>query len=177
MCRLILSDHLSVHCNGHINNSVRVLILRILMCSVSLCLACWVSWLIFSGVRGFVSLRDLLDGPGLLFDSGTESTTYSFTARLPCDRRAAPLACKTPGGCQHLVVVLHVCLDTCLLKARLSQGLSSVWRSSVVVQVAGHPRPSLSGTGVPWVSCLDPPVCPRVRDDPEAKSKPVVVLG
>ena len=34
-------------------------------------------------VRGFVSLRDLLDGRGLLFDSGTESTTYSFTARLP----------------------------------------------------------------------------------------------
>ena len=40
----------------------------------------------------------------------------------------------------------------------------------------GHPRPSLSGTGVPWVSCLDPPVCVRVQDDPEAKSRPVVVL-
>ena len=35
------------------------------------------------------------------------------------------------------------------LKARLSQGLSSVWRSSVVEQVVGHPRPSLSGTGYP----------------------------
>ena len=38
------------------------------------------------------------------------------------------------------------------------------------------------GTGVPWVSCLDPPVCPRVQDDPEAKSQPfllwlLVVLG
>ena len=38
------------------------------------------------------------------------------------------------------------------------------------------------GTGVPCVSCLDPPVCPRVQDDPGAK-KPtllgvvVVVLG
>ena len=109
-------------------------------------------------MRGFVSLRDLLDGPGLLFDSGTESTTYSFTARLPYDRRAAPPPCKIPGDCQHLVVV------------RLSQGLSSVWRSSVVKQVVGHPRPSLSGTGVPWV-------CPRVQDDPEAKSQPVVVSG
>ena len=39
-------------------------------------------------------------------------------------------------------------------------------------QVVGHPRPSLSGTGVPWVSCLDPPVCLRVQDDPEAKSNP-----
>ena len=44
-------------------------------------------------------------------------------------------------------------------------------------QVVGHPRPSLAGTGVPWVSCLDPQVCPRVQDDPEAKSQPVVVLG
>ena len=42
-------------------------------------------------VRGFISLRDLLDGPGLLFDSGTESTTYSFTARLPRDRRTATM--------------------------------------------------------------------------------------
>ena len=87
------------------------------------------------------------------------------------------LRCKIPGGCQHLVVVPHVSLDACLLKARLSQGLSSVWRWSVVVQVVGHPRPSLPGTSVPWVSCLDPPVCPRVQDDPEAKSQPVVVLG
>ena len=60
VCRLILSD-LSLHCNRHTNNSVRVMILRILMCSVSFCLECSVSWLIFSGVRGFVSLRDLLD--------------------------------------------------------------------------------------------------------------------
>ena len=104
------------------NNSVRVLILRILMCSVSFCLVCSVSWLIFSGVRGFVSLRDLLDGQGLLFDSGTESTTYSFTALLPCDRRAAPLPCKIPGGCQHLVVVPQgVCLKACRLSGgRLS---------------------------------------------------------
>ena len=70
--------------------------------------------------EGFVSLRDLLDGPGFLFDSGTESTPCSFSARLPCDRRAAPLPCKIPGGCQHLVVVPHVCLDACLLKTRLS---------------------------------------------------------
>ena len=38
------------------------------MCLVSFCLVCSVSWLIFFGVVGFVSLRDLLDDPGLLFD-------------------------------------------------------------------------------------------------------------
>ena len=168
MCRLILSD-LSLHCNRHINNSVRVWILWILTRSVS--------WLIFSGVRGFVSLRDLLDGPGLLFDSGTESTTNSFTACLPCDRRAAPLPCKFPGGCQHLVVVPHVCLDACLLEhaclkaCRLSGGRLSWYK------LWATPRPSLSGTGVPWVSCLDPPVCHSVQDVPEVKSQPVVVLG
>ena len=44
------------------------------------------------------------------------------------------------------------CLDACLRKARLSQGLSSVSRSSVVKQVVGLPRPSLSGNnGVSWV--------------------------
>ena len=32
------------------------------------------------------------------------------------------------------------------------------------------------GTGVPWVSCLDPPVCPKVQDDPDAKSQPFLVL-
>ena len=42
-------------------------------------------------------------------------------------------------------------------------------------QAVGHPRPSLSGTGAPWVSCLDLTVCPRVQDDPEAKSHSVVV--
>ena len=41
----------------------------------------------------------------------------------------------------------------------------------------GHPRPSLLGTGVPWVSYLDPLVWLRVQDDPEAKSQPVVVMG
>ena len=45
---------------------------------------------------------------------------------MPYDRRAAPLPCTIPGGCQRLVVATHVCLDACLLKARLSQGLSSV---------------------------------------------------
>ena len=44
-------------------------------------------------------------------------------------------------------------------------------------QVVSHPLPSLSGTGVPWVSCLDTPVCLRVQDDPEAKSQPVAVLN
>ena len=42
---------------------------------------------------------------------------------------------------------------------------------------SGHPQPSLSGTCVPWVSCLDPPVCHRVQDDPVAKSQPSVVLS
>ena len=67
--------------------------------------------------------------------------------------------CKIPGGCHHLLVVPHACFVACLLKARLSRGLASVWRSCVVEQVVGQPRPSLSCTGVPWVSCLDPPVC------------------
>ena len=36
--------------------------------------------------------------------------------------------------------------------------------------VVGHPRPSLSGTGVPWVCpCRDPPVCHRVQGDSVAK--------
>ena len=53
--------------------------------------------------------------------------------------------------------------------------LSFVGRRLVVI-VVGHPRPSLSGTGVPWVSCLKSLVCHRVQDDPVAKSQPVVVL-
>ena len=43
-------------------------------------------------------------------------------------------------------------------------------------QVLGHPRTSVSGTGVPWVSYLDPPLCLRVQDDSVAKRQPVVVL-
>ena len=81
--------------------------------------------------------------------------------------------CKIPGVC----CVSLTFARTCFLKARLSQGLSSlvvVCRRSSLEQVVGH-RPSLSGTGVPWVSCLDPPVCLRVQDDPEAKSQPVVL--
>ena len=33
------------------------------------------------------------------------------------------------------------------------------------------------GTGVLWVSCLEPPVCPKVQDDLEAKSQPPTLLG
>ena len=34
----------------------------------------------------------------------------------------------------------------------------------------------LSGTGVPWVSCLDPPVCHRVQGDSVAKSQPLLCV-
>ena len=46
----------------------------------------------------------------------------------------------------------------------------------LVELVSGHPRPSLSGTGVPWVSCLDPPVCHRVQGVSVAKSQPLVCV-
>ena len=38
------------------------------MCLVLFWLVCSVSWLIFSGVMAFVTLRGLLDDPRLLFD-------------------------------------------------------------------------------------------------------------
>ena len=99
------------------------------------------------------------------------------TERSPCDRCASSATMKVYMCLSTLVFVHSTSVCICFLEARLSQGLSlsdvRCPRSSVV----GHPRPSLSGTGVPWVSCLDPPVCPRVQDDPEAKSQPVVVLG
>ena len=66
-------------------------------------------------------------------------------------------------------ILKHVCIKACRRRLSFVGGL--------LVEHVGHPRPSLSGTGVPWVSCLDPPVCLRVQDDPETKSQPVVVLG
>ena len=65
----------------------------------------------------------------------------------------------------------HVSPDT--IDSRLSVFLLCL---VVLWLVVGPPTAFLrGGTGVPWVSCLDPPVCPRVQDDPEAKSQPFLV--
>ena len=75
--------------------------------------------------------------------------------------------------CQHLARTINTCLAGSTFVLTLVCVVLVVCRKSSRV---GLPRPSLSGTGVPWVSCLDPPVCLRVQDDPEAKSQPVIVL-
>ena len=72
--------NLSLHCNRHINNFVRTLILRNLDVLGLILIGVFGLLVDLLRVMGFVSLRDLLDDPGLLSDSGTESTTWSFTA-------------------------------------------------------------------------------------------------
>ena len=79
------------------------------------------------------------------------------------------LLCLT-FDCTCFLKCKHVCLKACRRRLSFVGGL-------LLEHVVGHPRPSGSGTGVPWVSCLNPPVCLSVQDDPEAKSQPVVVLG
>ena len=70
---------------------------------------------------------------------------------------------------QHLIVastfvLTLVCVLSSVVVGRLRGGY------------VGPPTAFLrGGKGVPWVSCLDPPVCPRVQDDPEAKSQPFLV--
>ena len=46
---------------------------------------------------------------------------------------------------------------------------------SRVKRVLGQPRPLLAGTGAPWVSCRDPPVCHRVLDDSCSKASTLCV--
>ena len=78
---------------------------------------------------------------------------------------------KCTSVCQHLFPESTFVARPCLL---------SCCRLSVVVSWSlcrATPRPSLSGTGVPWVSCLDPPMCHSVQDDPVAKSQPIVCVG
>ena len=60
------------------------------------------------------------------------------------------------------------------LQTQVTQDLSVFLLCVVVLWLmVGPPTAFLRrGTGVPWVSCLDPPVCPRVQDDPEAKNNP-----
>ena len=40
----------------------------------------------------------------------------------------------------------------------------------------GHPQPPLSGTGVLWVSCRDPPVCHDVQGDIVTERQPLCVV-
>ena len=87
----------------------------------------------------------------------------------------APLPRKYTSVCQHLSSLTTRLSVLVLVKARLSEACRCLKVVRLRTSVVG--RPSLLGTGVPWVSCLDPPVCLRVQDDPEAKSQPVVVLG
>ena len=91
--------------------------------------------LVLSGVFGL--LVDLLRCDGFRFfcaifwmirdSSSTLLTTCS--TRLPCDRRAAPLPCKNPGVCQHLVCGF----------ARLTQRLSLSGGRLVSWPVVGPP--------------------------------------
>ena len=99
-------------------------------------------------------------------------------APLPMWKKCAQCAnrcnsmCKNPSVCQHLSRTINTCLVESTFVLTPLCGLVVCRKSSRV----GHPRPSLRGTGVSWVSCLDPSVCLRVQDDPEAKSQPIVVL-
>ena len=51
--------------------------------------------------------------------------------------------------------------------------LRTTW---VVVLCTGHPQPPLSGTGVLWVSCRDPPVCHDVQGDIVTERQPLCVV-
>ena len=57
----------------------------------------------------------------------------------------------------------HIWLKVCRVGSRL------------VELVVGHPRPSQSGTGVPWVSLPGPTVCHRVQGDSVAKRQPFLL--
>ena len=64
---------------------------------------CSVSWFIFSGVMGFVSLRDLLDDPGLLFDTVVDGVlvheaTDSFNEL--CSAAMQDSRCLSAPGCR-----------------------------------------------------------------------------
>ena len=116
-----------------------------------------VSWLIFSGVIGFVSLRDLPDDAGRI---------NCLTARSPCDRRAAPLPCKLtsvgPHSFPESTFVSRHCLSCCL------------WSSRGSYSRAAHDLPC-SGTGVP-VSLPGPTMCHRVQGDSVAKRQPLLCV-
>ena len=99
--------------------------------------------------------------------------------RIRSDRHVAGVVTlsKYTSVCQHLSSLTARLSVLVFLKARLSDACRCLTVVRLRSSGVGHPRPSLSGTGVPWVFCLDPLVCLRVQDDPEAKSQPVVVLG
>ena len=127
--------NMRVHCIGSpIKIPLSDLLVRLLLCTswfweVFRCIATdtstilsvyWFWWsldvlgLVLSGVFGL--LVDLLRGDGfrffcaifLMIRDSSLTLLKTCSTRLPCDRRAAPLPCKIPGVCQHLVVVSHV---------------------------------------------------------------------
>ena len=59
------------------------------------------------------------------------------------------------------------------LKARLSEARRCLTVGRLRSSVVGHPRPSLSGTGVPWVSCLDPPCAAESRMTLRQRANPL----
>ena len=124
------------------------------------------------------SLLDLLDDPGLLHYDSVDDVLFHEALRLLRGQQLQRTALRylvrfQVCVCQHLARTINTCLAESTFVLTLVCVVLVVRRKSSRV---GHPRPSLSGTGVPWVSCLDPPVCPRVQADPETKSQPGVVL-
>ena len=161
---LSLNVNLHVHCIGGptqihlLSPSVRVLILRNL------------------DVLGLVVdlfQVDLLDDPGRLYFDSFDDVFVHRGRQLSLDlrfREPVPIPCKNQS--QHYLIVASTFVLT----------LVCVLSSVVVGRLrGGHVGPPTAflrrGTGVPWVSCLDPPVCPRVQDDPEAKGLLAVVVG
>ena len=105
-------------------------------------------------------------------------TSPNFPEGLHSLQVGHALDCDLTSVCQHLSSLTARLSVIVFLKARLSEACRCMTVVRLVSSVVGHPRPShCVGTGVPWVSCLDPRVCLRVQDDPEAKSQLVVVLG
>ena len=81
------------------------------------------------------------------------------------DRRVivaqAPLPRKDTSVCQHLSSLTARLSALVFLKARLSEACRCLTVVRLRSSVVAHPRPSLSGTSVPWVSLVES--CCRVR--------------
>ena len=75
--------------------------------------------------------------------------------------------------CQHLASTINTCLAESTFALTLVCVVWSSVGSRLVWATHGLPFRAPVYRGV---SCLDPPVCLRVQDDPEAKSQPIVVL-
>ena len=75
--------------------------------------------------------------------------------------------------CQHLASTINTCLAESTFALTLVCVVWSSVGSRLVWATHGLPFRAPVYRGV---SCLDPPVCLRVQDDPEVKSQPIVVL-